>query len=105
MPKPPPAITMPSTDAPALTEHQARAIEMRASAGGGPAPSAYGRGSWSEPFVRGLRKGRPVATRCTNLHIPLELAERVDALRMKTHRRMSDIVAAALEAYLPTQDP
>jgi hypothetical protein len=60
-------------------------------------PAKPGPGSWANPRVR-ARDG--VATRATSVHLPIDLAEQLDAVRLKTHRRLSDLLVEAARMWL-----
>ncbi len=56
-----------------------------------------GPGSWANPRIR-ARDG--VATRATSVHLPIDLAKQLDAVRLKTHRRLSDLIAEGMRQWL-----
>jgi hypothetical protein len=49
-------------------------------------------GSWARPRVR---RSDGVETRATTVHLPIDLAEALDAIRIRTHRRLSDLLVEA----------
>lgn len=65
-----------------------------------PTSIAPGPGSWANPRVR-ARDG--VRTRATSVHLPIDLAEELDAVRIKTHRRLSDLLVEAARMWLKEQ--
>ncbi len=73
------------------------ATELRAQIAAEAAPAALaGPGSWSNPRIR--RDG--VATRATSVHLPIDLAEELEAMRFKTNRRLSDLIAEGMRQWL-----
>ena len=64
-----------------------------------PPPSAPvpGPGSWANPRIRACDG---VATRATSVHLPIDLAKQLDAVRLKTHRRLSDLIAEGMRQWL-----
>lgn len=60
-----------------------------------PAPVS-GPGSWANPRVR--KDG--IATRTTTVHLPLDVAARLDEVRIRTHRRLADILTEAAREWL-----
>ncbi len=58
-----------------------------------------GPGSWSNPRIR--KDGR--ATRATTVHLALDVAEQLDAVRIRTHRRLSDLLDEAARDWLRRQ--
>lgn len=95
-----------------LTETEARALERRvASDGERPAGVkqrrdvttsrphdlvSVGVGSWQNPRVR----ADGVSTRATTVHLPLDVAESLDWVRMQTKRRLSDLLVEAARDWL-----
>lgn len=53
-------------------------------------------GSWQNPRIR--KDG--VATRTTTVHLPLDLASKLDEVRIRTHRRLSDLLTEAAREWL-----
>ena len=97
-----------------LSEQQALALEHRAARSGqgvaeqrhGPTgsqghgamtsrPHDVGVGSWANPRVR----ADGVRTRATTVHLPIELAMRLDELRIRSRRRLSDLLVEAASSY------
>ncbi len=58
-----------------------------------------GPGSWDNPRIR--KDGR--ATRATTVHLALDVAARLDEVRIRTHRRLSDLLDEAARDWLRRQ--
>lgn len=56
-----------------------------------------GPGSWANPRVR---KTDGVPMRSTNVHLPIDVAARLDEVRIRTHRRLADILTEAAREWL-----
>ncbi len=61
-------------------------------------PVTSGPGSWGNPRVR--KDGKP--TRATTVHLALDVAQQLDEVRIRTHRRLSDLLDEAARQWLRT---